>query len=85
MDIAQAAQSLASDLKRHECFARAIRNDMVAFFDPATLKHQACPYDLPTLLTACDMGLVERRTILRNAETGQTEIIEVYAPFPSSL
>jgi len=84
MDITQAAQSLASDLKEQECYARAIRNGMVAFCDPTTLKHRACPYDLATLLMACDLGLVERRTLLKTTDSGHSEIIEFYASFPWS-
>jgi hypothetical protein len=84
MDITQAAQSLASDLKQQECYARAIRNDMVAFCDPTTLKHRACPYDLATLLMACNLGLVERRTMLKTTDSGYSEVIEFYAPIPSS-
>jgi hypothetical protein len=85
MDITQAAQHLASDLKQNECYAGATGNDIVVFYDPTTLKRRACPYDLPTLLMACDLGLVERRSIMRTVEGGQTEIIEVYAAFPSSI
>jgi hypothetical protein len=84
MENTQAAQSLASDLKQQECYARAIRNDMVAFCDPVTLNHRACPYDLATLLMACDLGLVERRTILKTTDGGYSEIIDLYAPFHSS-
>ena len=80
----QAAQNLASELKEQACYARAIRNDMVAFCDPTTLKHRASSYDLATLLMACDLGLVERRTILKTTESGHSEIIEFYAPFLSS-
>jgi hypothetical protein len=85
MKTTQVTQRLASDLKQRECYARTIGHDMVAFFDPTTLKQQVSPYDLPTLLTAFELGLVERRNIMTTAPDGHTEIIEVFAPHHSSL
>jgi hypothetical protein len=85
MDITQAAQKLASDLKQHECYARNVGHDTVAFFDPKTLKLRACPYDLPTLLMAFELGLLERRNIMTTGRGAHSEVIEVYAPHHSSL
>jgi hypothetical protein len=84
MDITQAAQMLVSDLKQRECFARTIGQNMVAFFDPTTLKQRGSPYDLSTLLKAFELGLVERRNIMTTGQGTHSEIIEVYAPHHSS-
>jgi hypothetical protein len=84
MDITQAAQKLASDLKEHECYARNIGGDMIVFFDPATLKQRASPYDLSTLLKAFELGLIERRNIMTTGLGAHSEVIEVYAPHHSS-
>jgi hypothetical protein len=85
MDTKQAANNLAVELKQRECYARTIGHDMVVFFDPATSKQQSSPYDLPTLLTAFELGLVERRNIMTTVADGHTEVIEVYASHHSSL
>ena len=58
---------------------------MVAFFDPKTLKQRYSPYDLPTLLMAFELGLVERRNITMAGERGHIEVVEIYAPRHSSL
>jgi hypothetical protein len=80
MDITQAAKSLAFDLKQRECYARTIGHDMVVFFDPATSKQRSCPYDLPTLLKAFELGLVERRNIMSTGLGAHNEVVEIYAP-----
>jgi hypothetical protein len=85
MDITQEARLLASDLKQRECYARTIGHDTVAYFDPKTLKLRACPYDLPTLLMAFELGLIERRNIMTTGQGAYSEVIEVYAPHLSSV
>ena len=76
MDTTQAARNLAFELKQRECYARTVGHDMVVFFDPATSKQQSCSYDLPTLLNAFELGLVERRNIMTTVADGHNEAIE---------
>jgi hypothetical protein len=85
MDVTQAAQRLASDLKQGACYARSTGGEMIVFFDPATLKQRVSPYDLPALLKAFELGLVERRNIMTTGLGAHSEVIEVYVPHHSSL
>lgn len=78
MDTTQAAKSLVSDLKQHGWSARPLGYDMVAFFDPTTLKHRESPYDLPALSKALDLGLLEKCTVYRVAGRGLLEVMEYY-------
>lgn len=84
MDIAQAAQRLVTDLKLSKSYARTIGHDMVVFFDPATQKQRDSSYSLPALLKAFELGLVERRNLMMTGLGAHSEVIEVYAPRPSS-